>query len=164
LITKRYELNFLSILDIINHPTTQIADILPSKTVPETSSNGKGTSCTLKPKVNAAVPRPPKKKVRIEEIEDEDSPRSLSSSTDSRWNPRIPGIPGIKIWQGNQLIFIPIPAEFKWGLDSAKTIPGISGTELVLGMAGMEYISSKFIHSNMSRDFSCDNAFMLQSP
>jgi hypothetical protein len=84
--------------------------------------------------------------------------RSLSSSTDSLRNP---GISRIKIWQGNQLIFIPIPAEFRWGLDFAKTIPGISGTELVLGMAGMEYIFSKF---NMSCDFSRDNAFMLQSP
>jgi hypothetical protein len=66
--------------------------------------------------------------------------RSLSSSTDFRRNPGIPGIPRIEIWQGNQLIFIPIPAEFRWGLHSAKTIPGISGTELVLGMAGIEYI------------------------
>jgi hypothetical protein len=50
--------------------------------VPETS-NGKGTSRTLKPKVKAAAPGPPKKKARIEEIEDEDSPRNISARNSS---------------------------------------------------------------------------------
>jgi hypothetical protein len=71
-------IDFLSIQDI--NSTAQIADILPSKTMPETS-NGKGAARTLKPKVKATAPGPgpPKKKARIKEIKDEDSPRNISA-------------------------------------------------------------------------------------
>jgi hypothetical protein len=55
------EFHSCKVVDFIS----QIADILPSKTVPAASN--KGTARTLKPKV-----KHPKKKVRVEEIEDED--------------------------------------------------------------------------------------------
>ena len=45
------------------------------------------------------------------------------------WFLRNSGNSGNKIWQGNQPIFIPIPAEFRWDLNSAGMVPGISGTE-----------------------------------
>jgi hypothetical protein len=54
----------------------QLADMLPSKTIPEV--NWKGQGRTLKPKAKVLTAAPPKKKVKthsveVEEIEDEDS-------------------------------------------------------------------------------------------
>ena len=86
LVTKRYEsFNLISIHDI--YTTSQIADMLPSKTIPE-ASNGKGPTCTLKPKVTAKPTAPPMKKTRtcsieVKEIEDEDSPRNVATRNGS---------------------------------------------------------------------------------
>ncbi|KAI9440228.1 hypothetical protein F5148DRAFT_1293566 [Russula earlei] len=58
----------------------EIADMLPSKTIPEVS-NKKGRMHVLKPKIKMkSMPAPPKKKARtcsveVEEIDDTDSPR-----------------------------------------------------------------------------------------
>ena len=69
-------------LDLVTTQTnnSQLADMLPSKTIPEV--HGKGH--TLKPKTKAkTTTAPPKKKARacsveVEEIEDEDSPRNTA--------------------------------------------------------------------------------------
>ncbi|KAF8813537.1 hypothetical protein BYT27DRAFT_7035532, partial [Phlegmacium glaucopus] len=65
----------------------QIADMLPSKTIPE-ASNRKGPTCTLKPKVTAKAMAPPKKKTRtrsveVEEIEDEDGSYNVAARNGS---------------------------------------------------------------------------------
>src|SRR5271155_4088211 len=64
--------------------TLQIADMLPSKTIPEVS-NKKGHTCVLKPKIKTKpTPAPPRKKartcsVKVEEFEDNDSPRRTAA-------------------------------------------------------------------------------------
>jgi hypothetical protein len=77
--------NLIFIQDI--YTTSQIADMLPSKTIPE-ASNGKGPTRTLKPEVMAKATAPPKKKTRtcsveVEEIEDEDSSRNIAARNGS---------------------------------------------------------------------------------
>src|SRR5277367_3929377 len=64
--------------------TLQVADMLPSKTIPEVS-NKKGHRRILNPKIKTKpTAAPPSKKARscsieVEEIEDEDSPRRTIS-------------------------------------------------------------------------------------
>ena len=59
---------------------------------------------------------------------------------DSGGDSKVLGNSGNKIWQGNQPIFIPIPAEFRWDLNSVGMVPGME-----LGMAGTESV----IHCTM---------------
>jgi|SRR5271156_1396086 len=64
--------------------TLQVADMLPSKTIPEVS-NKKGHRRILNPKIKTKpTAAPPSKKARtfsveVEEIEDEDSPRRTAA-------------------------------------------------------------------------------------
>jgi hypothetical protein len=72
----------LPILWLTEVYTLQIADMLPSKTVPEIN-NGKKQICRLKLKVKVMATAPLKKKVRAhsveaEEIEDEDSTHNIA--------------------------------------------------------------------------------------
>jgi hypothetical protein len=67
---------------LIGIDTLQIADMLPSKTVPEVNTKKKQTRGALKPTDKVAMV-PPKKKARaslveVEEIEDEDSMRRIN--------------------------------------------------------------------------------------
>jgi hypothetical protein len=65
--------------------TLQIADMLPSKTIPEVNcDNGKKLTHVLKPKVKVMVTAPLKKKARacsveVEEIEDKDSMHNIAA-------------------------------------------------------------------------------------
>lgn len=75
-------MKLLPILRLTVVYTLQIADMLPSKTVPEIN-NGKKQMRALKPKVKVTATAPPKKKVRshsveVQEIEDEDSARNIA--------------------------------------------------------------------------------------
>jgi len=78
LVMMRYQaMKLLPILQLTEVYTLQIADMLPSKTVPEIN-NGKKQTHTLKPKVKVTTTAPLKKKARphsveVEKIEDEDS-------------------------------------------------------------------------------------------
>jgi hypothetical protein len=77
---KRYLIK-KTILQLKDVDASQIADMLPSKTVPD-ANNGKKPKRKPKPKVMATAP--PKKKARassveIEEIEDEDSTHNIAA-------------------------------------------------------------------------------------
>ena len=72
---------------LISIDTLQIADMLPSKTMPEVNTKKK-QMCTLKPTTIKVVMVPPKKKARacsveVEEIEDEDSTRNINARNSS---------------------------------------------------------------------------------
>lgn len=71
--------------DIMDISNEEIADMLPSKTIPEVNrDNGKKPTRALKPKVKVTAAAPPKKKARarsveVEEIEDKDSARNVAA-------------------------------------------------------------------------------------
>ena len=73
----------LSDLRVLKHTISlQVADMLPSKTIPELNN---GNRCMLKPKPKkkTIAATPPKKvkacSVKVEEIEDNDSPHNITS-------------------------------------------------------------------------------------
>jgi hypothetical protein len=88
LVMKRYQaMKLLPILWLTEVYTLQIADMLPSKTVPEVNNAKKHwQTWTLrpKPKVKVTATAPPKKKARaclveVEEIEDEDNACNITA-------------------------------------------------------------------------------------
>ena len=96
-VKKKYIYYPLKIVDF-----SQVADMLPSKTIPEVN-NGKKLmrKPTRKAKVSATVTVPPKKKVRVrsvevEEIEDEDSTRNITARNSSISQTSSFEIPNIK--------------------------------------------------------------------
>lgn len=67
-------------MDILIFKIFQLADMLPSKTIPEDNRKSQGRTLKPKAKTSMTMTAPPKKKVktvRVEEVEDEDSAQNL---------------------------------------------------------------------------------------